>query len=414
MAKFNWREIRQRAKENENQFVKEKLWTNRIVRIILLTFFVLLIIVVVGGYLFISTALSPMDPDNSNLVEITVPIGSTSKDVANLLEENDLIRNADIFSIYMRSQDMSDLQAGHYSFNQTMDFEQLVSVLNEGGEPIFEDIDTNITVIEGMQLEEIAMVMEERTPITAEEFMAVANDKDFIADLTEQFPSLLAGLAEIENLKYPLEGYLFPATYDYIAGMSAEEMIFQMVSTMNIEFQGIREDIDQTWMTFHQVLTLASIVEKEAVTQEDRDLIAGVFLNRINAGMNLESDITVSYALGEHREFVTYSDLEVDSPYNLYMYSGLGPGPYNSPSMSSIMASIYPAYNDYYYFVADIDTGEVFFTSTYEEHMELVEIYVNQRQSSIEEATNEDENASINENNENDLNEEETIDENGV
>lgn len=414
MAKFNWREIRQRAKENENQFVKERLWTNRIVRIILLTFFVLLIIVVVGGYLFISTALSPMNPDNNNLVEITVPIGSTSKDVANLLEENDLIRNADIFSIYMRSQDMSDLQAGHYSFNQTMDFEQLVSVLNEGGKPIFEDIDTNITVIEGMQLEEIAAIMEEQTPITAEEFMAVANDEDFIADLTEQFPSLLAGIAEIENLKYPLEGYLFPATYDYIAGMSAEEMIFQMVSTMNIEYQGIREDIDQTWMTFHQVLTLASIVEKEAVTQEDRDLIAGVFLNRINAGMNLESDITVSYALGEHREFVTYSDLEVDSPYNLYMYSGLGPGPYNSPSMSSIMAAIYPAYNDYYYFVADIDTGEVFFTSTYEEHMELVEIYVNQRQSSIEEATNDDENASINENNENEPNEEETIDENGV
>ncbi|UUX34043.1 endolytic transglycosylase MltG [Fundicoccus culcitae] len=416
MAKINWKDIRLRARKNEDQHVKEKLWTNRIIKIIMITFLVVLIVVGIGGYVYITNALSPVNPDSNEAVEVTIPIGSSSNDVATLLEENNLIRNAEIFTLYMRSQNMSDLQAGHYEFTQSMDVQHIISVLDAGGEPIFEDIDTNLTVIEGMQIEEIADMVEAQTPITRDEFITAINDEAFLADLTDQFPSLLGGLSQIEDLRYPLEGYLFPATYDYIAGTTAEELITQMVSTMNIEYQAIRDDVDQTWMTFHQVLTLASIIEKEAVTQEDRDLIAGVFLNRINAGMNLESDITVSYALGEHREFVTLSDLEVDSPYNLYMYPGMGPGPYNSPSMSAIMSAIYPAYNDYYYFVADIDTGEVFFSSTYEEHMALVEIYVNQRQSSIleEQASDETTETIIDESNENDINVEETIDESAV
>ena len=152
-----------------------------------------------------------------------------------------------------------------------------------------------------------------------------------------------------------------------------------MVATTNLEFQKIREDLDQTWMTFHEVLTLASIVEREGITDEDRALIAGVFLNRINEGMPLQSDITVLYALGEHKELVTYSDLETDSPYNLYMYSGLAPGPFNSPSLSSIMAVIYPTYSDYYYFVAVLDTQEIYYSSNIEDHDALVEEYVNSR-----------------------------------
>ena len=178
-------------------------------------------------------------------------------------------------------------------------------------------------------------------------------------------------------MKYPLEGYLFPATYDYLAGMTLEDLVTQMVSTMNLEFQAIREDLDNTWLSFHQVLTLASIVEREGITDEDRALIAGVFLNRIDVGMPLQSDITVLYALGEHKELVTLEDLEVDSPYNLYMYTGLAPGPYNSPSMSSIMATIYPTYSEYYYFVADLDTQEIYYSSNIDDHNALVEQYVN-------------------------------------
>lgn len=377
MARFDWKTIREQAKSKETYQVKEKIWTNRIVKIIIITFLTLLIVGGLGGYFYVTHTLSAVDSSNSETVDVTVPIGSSTNDIAAILEEQQIVHNDYIFNIFLKLQNVSELQAGHYEFNQSMDAEAVVATLQAGGEPIFEDIDTTITVIEGTNLEEISVLIEEKTPFTAEEFMALVNDETFIARLSEQFPTLLNGLADIEGLRYPLEGYLFPATYDYISGMSLEELVTQMVSTMNLEFQAIREDLDQTWMTFHQVLTLASIVEREGITDEDRAMIAGVFLNRIDAGMPLQSDITVLYALGEHKELVTLDDLEVDSPYNLYMYSGLAPGPYNSPSMSSIMATIYPTYTDYYYFVADLETQEIYYSTNIDDHNALVEQYVN-------------------------------------
>ena len=128
-------------------------------------------------------------------------------------------------------------------------------------------------------------------------------------------------------------------------------------------------------------MTLASIIEKEGVTDEDRKLISGVFYNRMNNDMPLQSDITVLYALGEHKELVSIKDTEVDSPYNLYKHVGLGPGPYNSPSLSAIQAAIYPTASDYFYFVADIETGNVYYATSLEEHEALVAKYVNKNSS---------------------------------
>src|SRR5699024_6931716 len=117
------------------------------------------------------------------------------------------------------------------------------------------------------------------TPFTAEEFLELVTDEAYFEDLLERYPSLLSPLTEIDNLKYTLEGYLFPATYDYFAGMSLEEIIDGMVGKSNIEYQNLRDDMENTWLTYHQVLTLASIVEREAVTDEDRGLVAGVLMN---------------------------------------------------------------------------------------------------------------------------------------
>lgn len=377
MARVDWKTIREQAKSKETYQVKEKMWTNRIVKIIIITILTIMIVGGLGSYFYVKHTLSSIDSSNQETVEVTVPIGSSTKDIATILKENNIVHNDYIFDIYLKLKNVGELQAGHYEFNRSMDADAVIAQLNDGGEPIFEDIDTKITVIEGINLEEIAALVDEKTPFTTEEFMTLVNDEEYIASLSEQFPTLLGDLSEIEGLKYPLEGYLFPATYDYIGGMTLEELVTQMVSTMNLEFQAIREDLDQTWMTFHQVLTLASIVEREGITDEDRALIAGVFLNRIEVGMPLQSDITVLYALGEHKELVTFEDLEVDSPYNLYMYTGLAPGPYNSPSMSSIMATIYPTYTDNYYFVADLATQEIYYSTNIDDHNALVEEYVN-------------------------------------
>ncbi|MGO4927255.1 endolytic transglycosylase MltG [Fundicoccus sp. Sow4_F4] len=390
MASFDWKTIREQAKSKETYQVKEKMWTNRIVKIIIITILTIMIAGGLGGYFYVRHTLSSVDSSNDETVEVTVPIGSSTKDIASILKDKNIIHNDYIFDIYLRLQNVGDLQAGHFEFNQSMDAGDIVATLQKGGEPIFEDIDTTITVIEGTNLEEISELIEDKTPFTAEEFMELVNDEAYIASLSQQFPTLLGDLTEVEGLRYPLEGYLFPATYDYIGGMTLEDLVTQMVSTMNLEFQAIREDLDQTWMTFHQVLTLASIVEREGITDEDRAMIAGVFLNRIEVGMPLQSDITILYALGEHKELVTLTDLEVESPYNLYMYTGLAPGPYNSPSMSSIMATIYPTYTDYYYFVADLDTQEIYYSTNIDDHNALVEQYVNPYFEEDEEAVDEE------------------------
>lgn len=384
--KFEWKKIREQARTNETQHVKETLWTNRIIKIIVLGLIGLLLVCGIGGYLYVNHALGPVESNNQNKISVTIPIGSTNREIAEILKENKLVHNVDIFNFYMKAKNVSDLQAGHYELSPSMNAEQVIAELQKGGTPISEDVDTKLTVIEGMTLEQIAEMVGTNTPITKEEFMKVANDEAFLKELTTQFPSLLGGLLEIEGMKYRLEGYLFPATYDYIAGTTAQEIITQMVAKMNLEYHRLREngDLEETYFSFHQVLTLASIVEKEGITDEDRKLIAGVFLNRINSGMALQSDITVLYALGVHKELVTYKDLEVDSPYNLYMHTGLGPGPYDSPSLNAIMAVLHPTYSDYYYFVADLETQKVYYSATIEEHDSLVAQYVNKESSSSE------------------------------
>ncbi len=386
MSDNKWHELREEAKKEETKDAKLQLWTNRIVRYIILAIVLIVLVIGVSGYFYVQNALSPVNESNQEMVEVTIPVGSNASDIAGILDDAGVVNNAQLFDYYLKFNNNEELQAGHYEFNQSMDAAGILQTLQEGGEPIFVDADTTITVIEGMQLTEIAAIVDENTAITSEEFMDVVSDEAFIQELETQFPSMLAGLSDIEGLNYTLEGYLFPATYDYFAGMSAQELITEMIAASNNVYQSLIADLEYTYLSFHQVLTLASIVEREAVTQEDRQMVSGVFYNRLEVGMPLQSDITVLYALGEHKEFVTYSDLEVDSPYNTYMYDGLPPGPINSPSLMSIESVIYPEWNNFYYFVADLDTGEVYYSSTIEEHDALVEEYVNSRQESIENA----------------------------
>ena len=154
--------------------------------------------------------------------------------------------------------------------------------------------------------------------------------------------------------------------------MIIEEMVAKTDSVLSKYYA----KISQGDYSVHEILTMASLLEKEGYKLEDRQKIASVFYNRLQKNMMLQTDISVLYALGEHKEVVTLKDLEVNSPYNLYRNRGMGPGPFNSPSEEAILAAIDPAQTDYEYFVADIQTKEVYFAKTYEEHLALKAKYV--------------------------------------
>ena len=339
---------------------------DKIVRKIILV--IALTLLIIGGFLgftvyrYVDSGLKPLDKSDDQLVQVEIPSGSSNKQIGEILEKDNIIKSG----------------IGYYQLAPNMTLDEIGKQLQEGGtsEPT-KVADGKIAIPEGYDIDQIAERVAKVTGKDKKEFLDLVNDETFFNELYQKFPELLESASKAENTKYRLEGYLFPATYDYYTSTSLKDLVIEMVNKTNTVMQNYYSAIKQKNLTVQEVLTLASLVEKEGVKENDRKNIAQVFFNRIKANMPLQSDISVLYALGEHKELVTYEDTAVDSPYNLYTNTGYGPGPFDNPSEEAIKAVLEPAENDYYYFVADTSTGNVYFAKTYEEHMELVQKYVN-------------------------------------
>lgn len=349
----------------------------KIIRVILILFVLALVILGFAGYRYISNGLAPVDATSEEVVEVEIPTGSSRGDIANILEENGVIDNSFVFEQYMRFRGGNDYQAGNYSMSPSMSVEEIVGYLNEGGTPITEQAIGQLTIPEGVHIEQIAERLEENTEFSEDDFMSLIQDPAFIEEMSEEFPDLLtSAVAASEETRYVLEGYLFPATYEVFEDTTLEGLVTQTISRMHQAVAPYYADISAGDLSVHEILTLASYIEREGTSDEDRQLISGVFYNRIDEGMPMQTDPSVAYALGEHRERTSYEDLEVDSPYNTYMYAGIGPGPVNSPSESAIQAAVHPEESDYLYFLADLDTGEIYYSETYDQHIEYQNEYL--------------------------------------
>lgn len=360
---------------------KEDKIVSKIVLIVISTLVVIGAILIFSVYSYVQSSLKPLDSDDSQLVQVEIPSGSSNKMIGEILEKKDIIKSGIVFNFYTKFNNQTNFQSGYYQMSPDMTLDDICKLLQDGGtaEPV--DIaDAKITIPEGYDVSQIASQIEKATDsgIKADDFKALMANEDFFNKMKEKFPQLLTSAGEAQGVRYRLEGYLFPATYDfYNKTSSIESLTEQMVAKTDSVLSGYYEEIQNHGYTVHQALTLASLVEKEGIENDDRRNIAQVFINRLNASMPLQSDISILYALDTHKETVTYEDLEVDSPYNLYKNKGYGPGPFNSPSEDSLQAVLNPTENNYLYFVADVSTGKVYFAETYEEHEELVEKYVN-------------------------------------
>lgn len=367
--------------ENENIKIlrkKESRLTRKIVRTFALAF---ALVVVIGGlwtYHYVSQSLQPVDASQTEVVEIEIPSGASVSQIATILQEKNIIRDARMFNFYIKFKNVSGFKSGFYQLSPSMNLDQILEQLADGGSDRSKNA-AKVVVREGEQLTEIAEEVAKNTSYTAEEFMTKVQDQVFIDQLIQKFPNLLNTSSSTEGARYFLEGYLFPATYEMDDNQTLQMLIESMVSKTDEILEKYYTRINSSGYTVRQILTMASLVEKEGSKLEDRQKIAGVFYNRIAANMMLQTDISVLYALGEHKEVVTLADLEVESPYNLYRNYGMGPGPFNSPSEEAIVAALEPAQTDFLYFVADIQTKEVYYAKTYDEHLELVAKYVNKQ-----------------------------------
>ncbi|WP_430733253.1 endolytic transglycosylase MltG [Candidatus Enterococcus ikei] len=366
--------------DNENKRTRKK--EDRIVsRIVLIVASVLILVIAIFGftlYKYVNSGLQPLDKKDTKLVQVHIPEDSSNKKIANILEDSKVIKSGMVFNYYAKFKNLTDFQAGYYQMSPNMTLDEIGALLREGGtaEPT-QLADGKLTIPEGFDIDKIGDAIEKNTGFKKNQFIELMKNQEFFNTMNQKYPELLASAAQAKDVRYRFEGYLFPATYDYYKDAKLEDFVDQMIAKTNSVMEPFIPMVHAKGMTIQQVLTLASLVEKEGVKEEDRKKIAQVFFNRIAANMPLQSDISILYALGEHKELVSYTDLEVDSPYNLYKNTGYGPGPLDSPSEQAINAVLNPTQNNYLYFVADISTGNVYFAETYEQHQEFVDKYVN-------------------------------------
>lgn len=371
-------------KKRQNNVAKKIVWT--IIALLLVT------LAVTGAfvYSYIDSALKPVNANDTEYVTLEIPAGSSAKEIGSILEKKGLIKSGQVFNYYSKFKSYANFQSGYYNLQKSMDLDTIAKALQKGGTDTPQPPTLGKVVVpEGYTLNQIAEAVEKsgnkKVSISAKDFLSKVQDESFISKMVAKYPKLLSGLPTKDSgVKYRLEGYLFPATYNYTSDTTAETLIDQMLATMDSKLSTYYEVLESKNLTVNDVLTLASLVEKEGSTDEDRKNIASVFYNRLNQGMPLQSNIAILYAEGKLGKKTTLAedaaiDTNIDSAFNVYKNPGLMPGPVDSPSLSAIEATVNPNKTDYLYFVANTETGTVYFATTYEEHAKNVEEHVNSK-----------------------------------
>ncbi|HEM3634312.1 TPA: endolytic transglycosylase MltG [Streptococcus suis] len=378
---------------NKQRRKKQDKAAKRIVSVIMSIIVVAVLVTGLTGYMWVKSSLEPVNTKATEAIQVEIPEGSSTLEIGKILVDNKLIKNATIFNYYSKIKSYNNFQSGFYNLKQNMSVDDIAKALQESGTPTAQkEAAGKILIVEGYTLTQIAQAItdntktedkNDKTPFTTEQFMATVTNQDFINRMVATYPKLFASLPAADSgVIYQLEGYLFPAVYEYSDETTIEELVEQMIAAMDNRLQPYYETIAAKNLTVNEVLTLASLVEKEGSTDEDRRNIASVFFNRLNAAMPLQSNIAILYAQGKLGQETTLAedaaiDTSIESPYNIYWTPGLMPGPVDSPSLSAIEAVINTNTTDYLYFVADVTTGNVYFTNNIDEHNQNVAKYVN-------------------------------------
>ena len=374
--------------------VKPKKEKKSHVKTFVISFLVFLALLSAGGYFgyqYVLDSLLPIDANSKKYVTVQIPDGSNVQEIGTTLEKAGLVKHGLIFSFYAKYKNYTDLKAGYYNLQKSMSTEDLLKELQKGGtdEPQ-EPVLATLTIPEGYTIDQIAQAVGQlqgdfKEPLTAEAFQAKVQDENFISQEVAKYPSLLESLPTKESgARYRLEGYLFPATYSIKESTTVESLIDEMLAAMDKNLSPYYSTIKSKNLTVNELLTIASLVEKEGAKTDDRKLIAGVFYNRLNLGMPLQSNIAILYAQGKLGQKISLADdagidTSIDSPYNVYTNLGLMPGPVDSPSLDAIESSINQTKSENLYFVADVTDGKVYYASNKEEHDRNVADHVNSK-----------------------------------
>ena len=326
-------------------------------------------LLIIGSIVFYNWGISAVSSSHKYDVIVHIEKGSGSQQILNVLDEAGLVNNKLCAKLFLKLHTYDHLQANTYIFNKTMSIEDMYDIMSD---PDMEHIlKSELTIKDGNTIPQVAEAFAKILNISKEDVIKQWANKDYLKSLVDNYWFIDNSLLN-KNLMYPLEGYLYPETY-YITEQNPtiESMTKVALDMMDQKLSPYKEDIQKMNWTPHQFLTFVSIVERESLFDKDKSQIAGVFMNRLNKGMALQSDITVNYALQRTGVNVSTKHTQTDSPYNTYKYTGLPVGPISTVSQKTMEACIKYAKHDYYYFFAKKD-GSVIYSRTYAEHEKAV------------------------------------------
>ena len=310
---------------------------------------VLILAILVAGGGYYTMGLRPVDPKSNEQVVVDIPNGTGASMIVELLDEAGLVKNKFCAKVNSRLGHYNSLQANTYIFSPSMSFQEIMTAINTGDFNYLSK--QSVEVKDGARLQQVAESVSEQLPYTADEILEKWYDTDYLKELIDRYWFLTDEILD-EDVMYPLEGYLYADTYFVTDNMTLEGFTEMCLDRMDEELSERRAEIDASGFTVHQLLTLTSIVTKEA-TAEDQAGVAGVFMNRLDQGMSLGSDVTVCYIFQEDRVDLKVSQLESTNPYNTRKYAGLPPGPICQVVGSAIDATLNYEHHDYLFFIAD-------------------------------------------------------------
>jgi UPF0755 protein len=351
---------------------KKKKRTKSIILTIIALFFAVIILAAGILYFYFNKNIGAFDSANQEKFTVEIPIGSSTANIGKELEDKGIINSGQFFKLYTRVKGEGDFQAGVYQLSPSMDLSEIIAALKEG--KLFKKPELTLTIPEGFNVPQIAGEISASTGYEKEEILKVMTDKTFLKELQNKYKNIPDDIYK-EGLYYPLEGFLFPATYEFDKKKpELKEIVDKMVEQSSTVIAKYENDIKLSGYSMFEMITLASLIEEESQREEDRKKISGVFYNRLEQGMKLDSDPTVKYARKDFDVQVLYEHLEVDSPYNTYRYKGIPIGPIASPGEKSIEAALKPVKMEELFFYAR-PNGEVIYTKTLQEHNAVYKKY---------------------------------------
>lgn len=325
----------------------------------------LFVAAVIGLAVYADKMIQPM-PASQEKQRISYPQGTTTAQLAAQLDQKGIIRSASFFSLYLKyKKEGARFQAGEYALAPGITLDEIIESLNSGQTMKEEGI--RLTVPEGYTVSQVAQKIQQSYGFDAAAFIKEAQS------FQNGELALVAQIPADPAIRVRLEGYLFPETYEWKKEAAVHDIIASMVQQLDKKLtelpDGWQQAMARQGMTFHQMLTVASLIEREVALDEERPIVSGVIYNRLKQGMPLQIDATIQYLFDKPKDRLFEKDLKIESPYNTYLNKGLPPGPIASPSLDSIKAAIYPVDTKYLFYVTKKDGSKGhLFAETFEQH----------------------------------------------